>query len=114
MGVTSHEQAVGIAPGHVHKLQALKFVGVLANVEAVGKDNRANFKAALLVLAVRGPVPELGFIAERLRAHEVGHVAQGLGDAAWVLRAKVVVVVSHDGVEMCPFWKDRSNGSKES
>jgi hypothetical protein len=58
-------------------------------------------------------VPVLGLGGKGLRAHEVGYVAQGLGNAAGVLGAKVVIVVSHDGVEMCPCRKDRSDGGEE-
>ena len=54
-----------------------------------------------------------GLVGKRLSAHEVGDVAQGLGDASGILRAEVVVVVPHDGVEMCPSRKDRSQGAKE-
>jgi hypothetical protein len=79
----------------------------------VGKDNGANLEAAALVLAVWGPVPALGLGRKGLRAHKVGYVTQGLGNAAGVLGAKVVIVVSHDGVEMCPCRKDRSDGGEE-
>jgi len=80
----------------------------------VGKDNGADLEAAALVLAVWSPVPVLGFRGKGFRAHEVGYVSQGLGDAARVLRAEVVIVVSHDGVEMCPCRKDRSDRGEES
>jgi len=110
VGVATDEQAVGVATGKVHELEALKFVGVLAYVKAVGQDDGADLKAAALVLAIWGPVPVLGFGREGFRAHEIGHVAQGLGDTAGVLGAEVVIVVSHDGVEMCPCRKDRSDG----
>jgi len=36
VGVAAHKEAVGVATGHVHELEALEFVGVLAYVEAVG------------------------------------------------------------------------------
>jgi hypothetical protein len=110
VGVATDEQAVCVATRHVHELEALEFVGVLAYVKAVGQDNRADLKAAALVLAVWGPVPVLSFRGKGFRAHEVGYVSQGLGNSAWVLRAEVVIVVSHDGVEMCPCRKDRSDG----
>jgi hypothetical protein len=113
MGVTADEQAVGIAAGHVHKLEALEFVGVLAYVEAVGKDDGADLKASALVLAVWGPVPVFGFGCKGFRAHEVGHVSQGLRNAAGVLGAEVVIVVSHDGVEMGLAWEDFADGSEE-
>jgi hypothetical protein len=79
----------------------------------VGQDDRANLEAALLVLAIWGPVPALGFGCKGLRAHEVGYVAQGLGDAARVLGAEVVIVVSHDGVEMGLVWEDFADGGEE-
>jgi hypothetical protein len=102
-----------VATRQVHKLQALEFVGVLANVEAMGHDNGADLKAALLVLAIWGPMPALGLGCKGLCAHEVGYVAQGLGNAARVLGAEVVIVVSHDGVEMGLAWEDFADGSKE-
>jgi hypothetical protein len=111
--VATNEQAVGIATSHVHELEALKFVGVLAYVESVGKDNGADLEAAALVLAIWGPVPALGLRCKGLRAHKVGYVAQGLGNSARVLGAEVVIVVSHDGVEMGLAWEDFADGGEE-
>jgi len=59
--VAADKEAVGGPAGHVHELEALELVGVLAYVKAVGKDDGADFEAAALVLAVWGPVPVLGF-----------------------------------------------------
>jgi hypothetical protein len=111
--VAADEQAVGIATRHIHELETLKFVGVLAYVKAVGQDDWTDFEATTAILAIGGPVPVLGLGGEGLRAHKVGYVAQGLWNAAGVLRAEVVIVVTHDGVEVCLLRDHLADGSEE-